>query len=299
MNTHIAGLDALMEGAQDSSDVTAAMIHLSVADAEAILGQLGFERQRDADIGHIGMLADMFRNGEWIAGSQLTFALDSFGNPKLVDGQHRLRAAIQAGWEGAWSIRCLFGEVNAAASYVLLDAHQKKRAPSVLGRAVGFGDVTPKMQEAMITTARYQNQWRSEYTLPNGCYTPPVRDNIARATERRDAFSAADAILSGDGVGTPARRRMMSAMVLAVVVETLAGDKAEEATTFWRDVATNGDGPAGELLIRLIEGAPRKASRFFIPRLVATAWNQRSDHKAKRLTTKIIVPETTTLEIPA
>ena len=266
----------------------------------AILGQMSFERQRDADLQHIGMLADMFRNGEWIEGSQLTFTLDQFGNPKLVDGQHRLRAAIQAGWEGVWAARVLFENDSAASMYTLLDAHQKKRPPHVIGRALGFGEFSVRMQSAMISAARYQNQWRSEYILPDGCYTPPVRDNIARATERREAFAAADKILGGANVSAPAARKLLGAMVLAVVVETLVGDEADEATEFWQAVSTNGGGIAGELRDRLLEGAPRKAGRSFIPRLVANAWNQRNAEKLKKSTSnKVVVPETTTLEIPA
>ena len=205
MNTHIPVLDALLEEPQDGSKMVNAAIKLSVVNAEAILGQMSFERQRDADPQHIGMLVDMFRNGEWIEGSQLTFTLDQFGNPKLVDGQHRLRAAIQAGWEGLWGIRVLFENDSASSMYTLLDAHQKKRPPHVIGRALGFGEFSVRMQSAMISAARYQNQWRSEYILPDGCYTPPVRDNIARATERREAFAAADKILGGANVSAPAR----------------------------------------------------------------------------------------------
>ena len=300
MNTHIPALDVLLEEPQDGSKMANAAIRLSVVDADAILGQMSFERQRDADLQHIGMLADMFRNGEWVEGSQLTFTLDQFGNPKLVDGQHRLRAAIQAGWEGVWTARVLFKNDSAASMYTLLDAHQKKRPPHVIGRALGFGEFSVRMQSAMISAARYQNQWRSEYILPDGCYTPPVRDNIARATERREAFAAADKILGGANVSAPAARKLLGAMVLAVVVETLVGDEADKATEFWQAVSTNGGGIAGELRDHLLEGPPRKAGKLFIPRLVANAWNQRNAEKLKKSTSnKAVVPETTTLEIPA
>ena len=88
------------------------MVDLSWEDAEAITRRMPFERQRDADKTHIGMLADMFLNGEFAPGSQITFAIDEDGNPRLVDGQHRLRAAAQAKWDGIWERQ---GSVGSAA----------------------------------------------------------------------------------------------------------------------------------------------------------------------------------------
>ena len=119
-------------------------------------------------------------------------------------------------------------------------------------------------------------------------------------TERLAAFREADVLLGAGAGSAPAKRKLLGAMPLAVVVETLAGDLATEAREFWTAVATYGDGVAGELRDGLIEGkAPPKAGQFFNPRLAAAAWNQRGNGKIKREYKRDIKVEGTTLEIPA
>ena len=299
MNTPVSILDPIFEEPTDGSGVTGAMAHLTKEDAEAILQTMGFERQRDAGVVHIGMLTDMFTNGEFSPGSQLTFALNS-GRPVLVDGQHRLRAAVAAAWEGLWHIRVLWGERQEAKGvYTLLDSYQKKRSASVIGRALGWDGLTERMQSLIIAAAAYQNQWREEYDLPTGCKVPPVRDNINRGTERLPYFRLADRILSIGNASSQAKRKLTTAMVIAVMVESLVASEAE-ATTFWTSVVTNGDGIAGELRDGLIAGRPLKAKQYYNPRLAALAWNQRNaTGKLRKDNSRVIHLAGTTLEIPA
>ena len=48
----------------------------------------------------------------------------------LVDGQHRLQAAVNADWTGPWVITCLWGEERRAEDiYIQLDTSQKVRKP--------------------------------------------------------------------------------------------------------------------------------------------------------------------------
>ena len=303
MQTPVPVLNPLFEEPQDRAVMTAGMVMLSPEEAKVIVEEMGFERQRDADSTHISMLADMMKNEEWAEGSQLTFAINESGIPKLVDGQHRLLAAAEAAWAGAWNIRVLWGTAQGARPlYALLDGYQKKRPPSVIGRSLGFVGLTDRMQGVVILAARYQNQWRVEYKNPGDPHIayPPIRDNIARVTERLAAFREADALLGAGAGSAPAKRKLLGAMPLAVVVETLAGDLAAEAREFWTAVTTYGDGVAGVLRDGLIEGkAPPKAGQFFNPRLAAAAWNQRGKGKIKRGYKRDIKVEGTTLEIPA
>ena len=305
MKTPIPILDPLFEGPPDGSTMTSGVVVLSPRDAAVIVEEMGFERQRDADIAHIGMLADMMTNSEWAEDSQLTFAINDSGIPKLIDGQHRLRAAAQAEWAGEWNVRVFQGTAQGAKPmYALLDGYQKKRPTSVIGRALGFRGLTDRIQGVVILAAKYQNQWRAEYTNPGDppIAYPPIRDNIARVTERLTHFKEADTLLGPGAGSTLAKRKLMGAMPLAVLVETLASDKADEAKEFWSDVAAYGDGVAGELRDSLIKGkAPAKAGQFFNPRLVAAAWNQRGkvNGKVKREYKRDIKVDGTTLEIPA
>ena len=301
MNTLIPKLDPIFEEPQDGSQVTGEMVKLSTEEISVILTQMGFERQRDADKDHIGMLADMFSNGEFAPGSQITFAIDGYGVPKLVDGQHRLRAAVQAHWEGYWNVRAVWGSAhNAEGVYTLLDAHQKKRPAAVIGRALGLIGLSERTIGTAVAASRYQNEWDTEYSLPGGCKYPPVRDNISRVKKRLPYYVQADELLNAGNVSSQAKRKLVAAMVLAVIVETLAHDQDGDARVFWTSVATNGDGIAGELRDGLIAGKPAKARQFYNPRLAAAAWNQRhSSAKLRKENQKNILVSTATLEIPA
>lgn len=299
MKTPVSVLDPAFDEPTDGSGVTGAMVHLTTEDARAILQTMSFERQRDADPKHIGMLADMFTNGEFAPGSQITFALNQRGAPVLVDGQHRLQAAVAAAWEGPWHVRVLWGEsLEARGVYVLLDSFQKKRPAGVIGRALGLDGITDRMQNLIIAASSYQNQWRTDYTNPPGCTVPPVRDNISRAMERLPYFRAADRILGIGNASSQAKRRVTTAMVVTVMVETMAADEAE-ATTFWTAVVTNGDGIEGELRDGLIAGRPVQSKQFYNPRLAALAWNQRNTSgKLRKDKVRVIPLEGTALEVP-
>ncbi len=300
MRTPIPILDPLFEEPLDGSGVTGAIVTLSPWDAELILRDMSFERQRDADPDHIRVLADMFDSGEWAPGSQLTFLIDEDGTPRLVDGQHRLRAAVKAAWQGPWQARVVWGQHHSVPGiYALLDANQKKRPPSVQGRALGFNGLKDRMLGAILLASRYQNEWRSEYSKPTGLKRPPIRDNIDRAKERLDAFVEAEGILDASNVSGPAKRRLYGAQVLAIMVETLACSTDGEAREFWTAVATHSDGVAGELKDGLIERRPPNSGPHYNPRLAAAAWNQRNAAKLKREYRKSLPVEGTTLVIPA
>ena len=303
MKTPVAVLDPIFENPKDDSGVSTGMVTLTPEDAEAILSRMNFERQRDTDWPHARMLADMMLNNEWAAGSQLTFAFSEVTDePALVDGQHRLRAAALAGWTGAWNVRVMWPTdvQNVVGLYVLLDGYQKRRTPAVMGRALGFDDLSDRVQTVVIAAAKYQNQWRpSEYSPPGGCSLPPIRDNVARGRKRLDDFRKADRILNMGTTSSKARRRMTTAQVLAIMVETLAVAEDSEAEDFWTGVATNGNGVAGELRDSLIAPKPPRSGAMYTPRLVAGAWNSRTADKLRvpRSGKKLVV-EGTALEIP-
>ena len=300
METTVSVLGEVFEKPQDGSDVSLGEVVLTPADAQRILDDLGFERQRDADLPHARMLADMMKNGEFAAGSQLTFAVLSTDGLRLVDGQHRLRAAIIAQWEGKWNLRVLWAELlHAEGAYVLLDGHQKKRPASVMGRALGLQDLTTRLQGVVVHAAKCANIWRTDYPLPPGLKFPPIRDNIAFVRERLPIFMEVDALLAAGG-SDKTRRKMATGNIVALMTETIAGPDGDQAREFWTEVGTNGTGVAGELRDTLIEGRPQKSSPLYIPRSAGDAWNQRAGARLKRSRTSDTVKVTgTTLELPA
>ena len=302
MNTPVPTLDRAFEPPPGRTGVTLSEVMLTPAEADRVIATMGFEWQRDMDWVHARMLADMMANGEFAAGSQLTFAFDEEGAPKLVDGQHRLRAAVNADWTSTWNVRVVWdGQVqDAQGLYVLLDGYQKKRSPAVMGRALGLEALHVRMQGVAMATARYQNLWSSDYVQPDGCAQPPIRDNVARVRERMAAFIEADEILNLSRTSSQAKRKLTTGQVLAVIVETLATDKDGEAKEFWTSVATSGDGIAGKLREDLIAGKPSRTGALYVPRLVAMAWNQRGAEKIRRAPSgKSLAVKGTALVIPA
>ena len=271
---------------------------LTPEDDQEILDLMFFNRQRAVIPGHVGMLADLMINGQFRAGSQITFALNDIGNLVLVDGQHRLQAAVTANWTAKWSIRVLWND-PAKNAYIVMDTSVRQRSAAVIGKAVGYDGLSNRAQNAIIAAARYQNLWRSEYQMPVLCNTPPVLDNVARANERLDAFLAADPIINEKHATTQIKRRLATPMVMAIMTETLYA-LPDEAVSFWTNVANNGRGVAGELKDALIEGRPTKAAANYIPRLAAHAWNQRdSEARIRREHRRPLRVEYTTLVIPA
>ena len=278
VKTPVPRLDSFFDPPQDGM-VGIFSTDLSPGEARAFL-DTSFERQRLADPKHIGTLADMMQNSEWLPGEQLTFVVEN-DKPILVDGQHRLRAAIEANWTGLWCIRVIHSE-SPQGAYVLLDTNQKKRPPSVIGEALGFEGLSPKAQQNVIAAAKYQNDWRrgQDYELPKLCSVPPVRDNVARARERLPQFQQADLIIQRNG-NPRVRQTLRTSKIFAVLAEVLVNG-GEEAVYYVTEVAGSGGGIAQEVREELREKSPkRKAagqkslSSYFAPRVAAMGWNQR------------------------
>ena len=130
---HIA---AALKRPSDDTPITVSTITLTPEDCQDILTYLSYHRQRNIKPAHVGNIADMMLNVEFAPGSMLTFALDENGQQVLVDGQHRLQAAVTADWTGEWTIRCLWHSgYTAYHIYTVLDTAQSQRTAAVIGRA--------------------------------------------------------------------------------------------------------------------------------------------------------------------
>lgn len=279
-------------------EITIRTATLSPEDAQEIFDKMHYERQRSIVPGHVGMLADMMLSGHFTAGSQITFAPNDNGDLVLVDGQHRLQAAVTADWTAKWSIRVLWNN-RAEDVYIVMDTSVRQRSLAVVGKAAGYENLSNRAQNVIVAAARYQNMWRTDYQLPVLCNVPPILDNVARANERMDAFETADSIINDKHATTQIKRRLSTPMVMAVMTETLHA-LPDEAASFWNDVANNGRGVASELKDALIEGRPIKSAVNYIPRLAAHAWNQRhSNGRIRREHRRPLHIDETILIIPA
>ena len=257
----------------DGSDGTGVGITLTPDDARAILLHMGCLRETEIDWGLVGMLADSMQADEWPTGGQIMFLVSDTGEATLFDGHHRLHAAIVASWTGFWIVTGLWNCKDSARDmHRIINSNRLPRTDADIGHNLFADRLSPEMQSIIITAARYQNEWSSEYRLPEHCHTPPLRDNIARARELLEAFKQADLIINNADVLSRTKRRLMTPMVLAVVTTTLEASP-QDATTFWKAVVTGGQGVAGTLRAELMRGRPRGASKHYWPRLVGQAWN--------------------------
>ena len=274
-NMAVPALGPALTPPTDNTDETWAAITLTPEDAHAILTHRSYLDEHDIDFLHVGMLADKMQAGEWLPLSQITFVISATGEPQLVDGHHRLHAVIVAGFTDKWIV-CSFWNQRYSGSdmHKKLNSVREPRGDADIGRVLYYDQLTEQMQSIIITAARYLNHWNSQYQLPELCHTPPQRDNIARARERLDAFREVDLVIQEKGVASHIRTWLATPTVVAIMAETTAGEPGD-AASFWRAVATNGNGIAGELRDRLIEQPPREAGNYYRARLAAQAWNQR------------------------
>ena len=109
-----ADLELALTPPTDGSNIKATVVRLTPEDAHNILSLRNFQRHRRITASHVGTLADAMATGRFIEPSQIIFAPDHEGNQVLIDGQHRLQAAIDAHWTGPWVITCLWGEDDRA-----------------------------------------------------------------------------------------------------------------------------------------------------------------------------------------
>ena len=284
---------------RDGTDMRVSLVTLTPEQAHDILQLRAYQKQRGINRSHVGMLADTMVHGEFVKGTKITFAPDHRGNQVLIDGQHRLLAAMSADWTGEWIICSLWGDKNQAARvYILLDTSQKQRTAAVIGRAAGYDQLSSKVRSSVIAAARYQSLWDSNYEIPPFCYIPPARDCVARIDERLQAFATADDLISEKRVSRQIRTRLTSPMIMAIMTETLHVMPGE-AQEFWKTMSTNGEGVPGDLRTLLIEGAPLRAGKHYMPRLVATAWNQRKSERPLRQEKKSpVLISGTTITVP-
>ena len=274
----------------DEYEDTFAAIELTTDEVQEILAVMCYERQRTVNPAHVGMLADMMLHKEFLPLRLLTFCIDDVGQLALVDGQHRLEAALTSGWIGRWLVCCIRGdEFPADKAYTLLDTSQKERSAAVISKSIGYDQLYASLQTAVVPASRYQCQWSTEYENPLMCKIPPTRDCIDRGNSMIAAYEKLDKIIFHPDTRNLTKNRLTKALVVAVITETIHTTGAE-AEKFWTLVATNGTGIAADLRNLLMSGRPqRNAGKNYTARLAAHAWNQRnSSGNLKRTNSKIL-----------
>ena len=124
------GLEIIFTRPDDQHEQHAAFIKLTPEDCRHILDNYQYVNQREPRHAYAGMVADTMMADRFIPGSMITFAFTDNQHPALVDGQHRLMAAIEADWTGEWLVKCVWDGFDARTAYSLLDAFQRRATPT-------------------------------------------------------------------------------------------------------------------------------------------------------------------------
>lgn len=284
---------------EDDTELTTTTVLLRLPDIEAILSSLSFYRQRNIRPATVGRIADTMMKGLFAPGDQITFAANHVQEPQLVDGQHRLQAALTAGWENYWTIRALWSEhYSAERVYMQIDTAQNLRNAATIGQAAGFAGLTSRITKSIVAAAFYQNLWSSEYRMPALTRTPPNDDCVNRALLRLPQFQAFDLMLDRPEASTALKKRLCSPMNLAIITETMA-TSAEEAELFWPAVLKRTGMIPNQLCDRLAESRDRRSKNYYYPRILAQAWNRRYSTDPLRRDFRNTLPvDGTTLTVP-
>ena len=191
--------------------------------------------------------------------STLLYARDENGDQRMIDGQHRIKAALRAEWRGRWDIQCLWApHQTAAAMYIRVDTAQSARSAADISRAAGYDSLSETMGGSIVRVAKYLLAWDPDYENPPGTSGPFPEDVSYILTYYEDALHHADAIIASSTTDPTLKDRIKSPMVFTVMAATIHQHGAE-AIKFWRNVVNFiGDMPK-QLALELIKPRPRNA----------------------------------------
>lgn len=111
------------------------------AQANEVLRQCAYDRQRKIDKLHVATLRELMQSGSWTPKDKLDFAVID-GRLVLVNGYHRMTAQADSGQDIEWTIathQCAdLSDVRGL--YFKFDTNVRKRSESNILQGVGFGE---------------------------------------------------------------------------------------------------------------------------------------------------------------
>ena len=134
----VPALKSVLAPPTDDQGATTEVITLTPEDDLAILTHMGFLGEHDIDPDLVRTLADSMEAGEWLRLSQLSILISDTGEPHLVDGHHRLHAAILAGWTGPWCVTCYWDlQYSVRDLHLMLNSVRIPRTDADIARVLG------------------------------------------------------------------------------------------------------------------------------------------------------------------
>lgn len=209
--------------------------------AARVIAERVYERQRPAEAYHVRYLADMLRRGELQPGRQIWFGLLD-GRLHLIDGQHRLRALIEAGLPLGFQVEFLAvadtDELHEA--YITFDRIGRPRSLSEMLASLGIAEKHELGKQVATSVFRAAFLLHYSFEPPHYMDDPiAVRSDKERLTYAEPYWAVArdyEKIITGAPAIT--RRRLRSPQVMAVGLITLL-HQPEMAKLFWTGLADN------------------------------------------------------------
>lgn len=268
-----------------SSFVHEGFMSFTAVQANQVLNQATYDRQRKISSDHVAVLADIMKHGQWEPKDKLDFALFK-GDLILVNGYHRMTAQVACGKTIEWTVvvhQCR--SMDAVRSlYYKFDTNTKIRQASQVLAGVGFADKTGLSRQMAVAlfnavpfiASGFGTSKRDQDILVNR-----VMDRrLALASQYVDAAREYEICLEG----TPARikKKFMSGGVTAVALVTLRYQSAV-AADFWKGAASNDGLRKGDPRLTLYNDLNSRqmnaGSSSQSVNSPATAWNAYFDNR--------------------
>lgn len=239
---------------EEHSFITDGAVRLTPAQANWIVTNLAYERQRPIEIKQVTVLREMMQRGQWTERSPIDFARMPDGRMILVNGHHRMTAQAQSHRDIIWQIivRDVPHMLAVQALYYTYDTNVRQRTSQNILAGIGYAEsnglsktFAKNLYEAapILAAGLSMGKKVDDAGLINRRLIDerlPIMNRYAEAARQaEDAFGKAPGFLT---------KKLQSAAFFSVVLATFYHQSAT-ADRFWRGMA-NDDG--------LAKGDPRK-----------------------------------------
>lgn len=274
--------------------ISVAFGNLGPAEAQQMLDEFPYDRQRDLNMNTVISYAEQMKAGEWSPGLDIEVAFavaaDGVMHGFLLNGRHRLNAVILSDTIQEFTIRHVAAESmeHVAWRYGVIDI-QKRRSMRDTSKALQLAeafDLTQRNTNCLLAAVPFMlNGFKrgSHYLLSS-------RGRVEAATEFAGTMARVGEYLI-EGIPTLAEQtRRLGPLGVALVTTADAMPVYGEVTVaeFWKGVVADdglhNDDPR-KVVVRALydtkhgDGAQRRDSNERIARVCAAAWNAWVQHK--------------------
>lgn len=206
--------------------------------ARQVLATANYDRQRPIRAPHVSFLADEMRRGNFVPGTQLTFA--KLGDKLiLVNGQHRLtaQAVCEATVEYQVLIQVAATMSDVARYYYRQDRGGRARSDAEVLAAIGVASDYGLSASFARSVFRAVPLINNRFLRPNLSTDPTLRNDDLRLEACKPWWPVAESFeYIVKPAPSPVRSKLASSQAVAVALVTLH-HQPEKARQFWEGVA--------------------------------------------------------------